>query len=76
MGKIIIQNDSSKSDSKVIHLLLNVLGDGRVSGNGTCYSYVTVFFQDELAIYADVTRKGTDKFVIRDHKQTVRTKEE
>ena len=76
MSRIIIQNDSSKGDYKALRMLLNVIGDGRVSNDGKCYCYVSVFPKEKLAIYADVTRKGTDKFIVRDYKNTIRTVEE
>lgn len=67
MTRIIIQNDSKQSDYNVLKAVMNVVSDGRISKDGKCYCYITTFPNRELLVAADVTRTGTDKFIVQDY---------
>lgn len=66
MNKIIIHNHSSADILSVLMCIKNVVMDGRVSGDGKCYCYATLFPQQGLRVFADVTKAGTDKFMVFD----------
>ncbi len=66
MSRVIIQNDSKQSDYNALRAVLDVVVDGRLSDNGKCYCYITTFPKRELLVAADVTRTGTDKFIVQD----------
>ena len=68
MSRIIIQDNSTVPTIDVMRAIINVMADGRVSDDGKCYCYVTVFPRSELAISAEVTKTGTDKFTAWDKK--------
>ena len=66
MSRIIINNKSSKSDSFVFNLVLNVISEGRVSDDGKCYCFLTSFTKSKTAVSARVTKSGTDSFIVWD----------
>jgi hypothetical protein len=66
MSRILVRNTSSLSDTHAMSLVVNVMVDGRVSGD--CYCFVTLFPKHGIAISASRTRAGSDSFYVWDHK--------
>lgn len=69
MAKIIIDNQSSISDSLALVYVTKVINMGKVSNShkGKQYCFVTVWDDDNIVIYADKNKKS-DKFTIFDRK--------
>ena len=63
MSKIIIRNNSRISDIEALRCVSQVIDMGRQSAEGKCYTYVTTFING-IAVSAEVTKAGTDTFVI------------
>jgi len=63
-GKIIITNDTNLSDAEALSRVLRIVQDGRVSADGSRYCFLTLW-NDDVVIYADLTRTGTDTFCIK-----------
>ena len=62
MADIIIHKQDDISDYDALLHVQTVIRDGRISGNGTCYCYVTKF-RDGFYVYAD--KKKADIFTVR-----------
>lgn len=62
MADIIIHKQDDISDYDALLHVQTVIRDGRVSGNGTCYCYVTKF-ADGFIVYAD--KRKADIFRVR-----------
>jgi hypothetical protein len=62
MADIIIHKQDDVSDFDALLHVQAVISDGRISGNGTCYCYVTKF-SDGFYVYAD--KKKADIFTAR-----------
>ena len=60
-SKIIIRNESLEyTDIQVLERVLQIVKEGRVSGNGTSYCFCTVY-HDQMHIYAK-RNKMSDTF--------------
>lgn len=68
MSRIIINNRSKEPDYNAILAVLDVMREGRVSDDGKCYCYLTVFPSFEIAVSAEVTKTKTDSFIVWDKK--------
>lgn len=66
MSKIIINNHSKAEDLLVLSAVTVVISEGRISDNGKCYCFATKFPQQKLWVCSEVTKAGTDKFVVFD----------
>lgn len=68
MSRFIINNHAGVSDAKVLSLVLGVVKEGRVSGSGECYCYLSRITHPSTGeifnIYATRTRGGTDSFTV------------
>lgn len=66
MSKIIIQNDSSISDSEAILRVFSVIQEGRISASryGAQYCFATRF--KDCMVISDKNKKS-DRFIIRDN---------
>lgn len=62
MGKIIIDNQSSKTDYEAIQAVLAVMSSGRVSNNGKQYCYYSRF-NNGIGVSSDLNAKS-DKFTV------------
>jgi hypothetical protein len=64
MSKIIIQNDSTRSDIQALQYVISVIRGGRISDHGKSYCFASTFL-DGVVVMA--TRNGkSDRFVVRD----------
>lgn len=66
MGRIIINNKSKLSDTKVLDYVQRVISMGRISNDDKQYCYLTTFPVD-IAI-STTLNKGSDSFTIIDSK--------
>lgn len=67
MSRFIIDNRSLVNDVDVLSAIQQVISNGRVSKDNTCYCYLTTFRYPAVMISAELTRTGNDKFTIFDH---------
>lgn len=66
MGKIIINYSDNIPTLDALSYVCAVVNQGRMSGlNKESYCYSTLF-KDDTLVLSDVTKTGTDKFIIRD----------
>jgi hypothetical protein len=64
VSKIIIQNDSTRSDIQALQYVISVIRGGRISDHGKSYCYVSTFVD---GVVVGVMRNGkSDRFVVRD----------
>jgi hypothetical protein len=64
VSKIIIQNDSSRSDIQALQYVISVIRGGRVTDHGKTYPFASEFID---GVVVDATRNGkSDRFVVRD----------
>jgi hypothetical protein len=64
MSKIIIQNDSTRSDIQALQYVISVIRGGRVTDNARTYPFANTFID---GVVVDCTRNGkSDRFVVRD----------
>lgn len=71
MGKIIIDNRSSLSDSQVLDCVAQVIQKGRISNYGKQYCYLSTFSVSDapdLVIATDLNEKS-DRFIAYDDKR-------
>ena len=66
MNRIIIQDDSTAPIMDVICAIKEVIKEGRISNHGKCYCYITTFPRFGLLVSAEITKTGTDKFIVQD----------
>jgi hypothetical protein len=64
VSKIIIQNDSSRSDIQALQYVISVIRPGRISDDGKAYPFANTFL-DGVVVYATRNYKS-DKFVVQD----------
>ena len=67
MSKLIIVNDSKSSDRDVLAALVDVVGRGKISGEGdkAQYCYISRYSTPPVVIYAS-KNKASDKFYVSD----------
>ena len=68
MGRIIIDNRSSVSDSYVVGLVQKVIDQGRISNNDKQYCYGSRFPYIGVVIFTDLN-KCSDRFIAVDEKE-------
>jgi len=64
VSKIIIQNDSTRSDIQALQYVISVIRGGRVSDHGKSYCFASTFV-DGVVVYA-LRNYKSDKFVVQD----------
>lgn len=67
MNKIIINNKTKLNDEEALKLVLLVIAEGRISGNGKCYCYATSFKNSKVVVYAE--KRKNDIFTIVDNEE-------
>ena len=63
MGKLIIRNDSDKTDADALGYVQYVVSMGRVSDNGLDYCFATTF-KDGMVVYT-IRNKKSDTFWVK-----------
>lgn len=67
MSRILINNYSTISDEKALHLVSKIVEKGRISNKNKQYCYLTHFENDEFSV--DISTKlnsGSDSFIVID----------
>lgn len=67
MSRLIIHNESSKTDSEVLWLVKEVIDQGRISNSGKQYCYVTTFTRQNIIVCTRLN-KCSDVFYVKDIK--------
>ena len=70
MGKLIIKNQSEHfSDIEILKTVEVVMNQGRISGNGTSYCFLTILYMREGKEVAVSCRrnKSSDTIIVWDH---------
>ena len=63
MGRIIVNIEDGIDNIEALKHVGMVISDGRISDNGKCYCYCTVF-KNGPEVYANRTKGGTDVFKV------------
>lgn len=67
MNKIIINNKTKLNDEEALKLVLSVIAEGRISGDGKCYCYASLSQNSKVAVYAE--KRKNDIFTIVDNEK-------
>lgn len=65
--RTIIENRAGISDHDALYYVMKVMQGGKVSDNGRCYCFATLF-QNGVRVFAS-TNKASDKFVVTREKE-------
>lgn len=68
--RVIINNESHLCIQDALRAVQRVIRNGRISDNGKCYCYVTVFPELQVAVMAKLLKVG-DSFKVVDSKNHV-----
>lgn len=61
-GRIILNIRDGIDPKLALELVLQVVSEGRISADGNCYCYATVFRKPKIAVIAENLKTGTDIF--------------
>lgn len=69
MNKIIINNKTKLNDEVALKLVLSVIAKGRISGDGKCYCYASLFQIQNSEILVYTQKRKNDIFTILDNEK-------
>jgi hypothetical protein len=65
MNRLIINNESSLSDSEVLEVIASVISQGRISDDGLSYCYLTILVRGDKEYGVRATlNKVSDSFTV------------